>query len=390
MSRCAHPLFARLLLATCTLSTTLPVSCTVDYNLQTPAPNRPRALAVERPLDVLFVVDNSGSMQDEHEELLRSVFNEACPITDVGNVPEPYRNPDRQTFDDLAAVCGLSQLLAAMNGDFHLGVITTDVGLYDERYSPMQDADDTHTQTTMRGCLQGPGVITGDDDIAATFADAMVGVGTYGSPIERGLDAVEVFLDPESRRAPGCENDLDGFLRKDGRLVVVFVTDEDDCSHRDGASGFPNELENEPQGPGEFQEMFTSYSTRDCYERANDLATVQSYHDMLARLVLAGRTSDVLVSVIGGAVETDGRMEAAGCVATDDGSVSSVCSEAFGVGGSCVEWDNCCSADSADRYIKLARQMNANSLVGSICGTSFLDVVLPLFRQAELGGDVIF
>ena len=52
--------------------------------------------------------------------------------------------------------------------------------------------------------------------------------------------------------------------------------------------------------------------------------------------------------------------------------------------------DNCCTADSADRYIKLARQMNADSLVGSICGTSFLDVVLPLFRQSELGGEEVF
>jgi hypothetical protein len=373
------------------LSLALSSSCTVDHDLQGPAPNRPRALAVERPLDVLFVVDNSGSMQDEHAQLSRSVFNEACPIVDVSNVPEPYRNPDRQTFDDLAAVCGLSQLLAAMNGDFHLGVITTDVGMFDERLSSAQDSSGTHEQTTMRGCLQGPGVITGDDDIAKTFADAMVGVGTYGSPIERGMDAVEVFLDPDSRRAPGCENDLDGFLRKDGRLVVVFVTDEDDCSHRDGATGFPNELENEPQGPGDFLDLFTRYRTQDCYARVDELATVQSYHDMLARLVLAGRTSDVLVSVIGGAVDVAGSMEAAGCIATDDGSVSDECTEAFGTGnGGACAGANCCSADSADRYIKLARQMNADSLVGSICSTSFLDVVLPLFRQSELGGEEVF
>jgi hypothetical protein len=179
-------------------------------------------------------------------------------------------------------------------------------------------------------------------------------------------------------------------LRKEGRLVVVFVTDEDDCSHRDGASGFPNELEDEPQGAGEFHEMFTNYTPRECYDRANQLATVQSYHDMLARLVLSGRTSDVLVSVIGGAVDTDGRMEASGCIPKPDGGVSNECNEVGGIGVSCSDGENCCSADSADRYIKLARQMNQDSLVGSICGTSFLDVVLPLFRQSELGGEEIF
>jgi hypothetical protein len=117
---------------------------------------------------------------------------------------------------------------------------------------------------------------------------------------------------------------------------------------------------------------------------------VQSYHDMLARLVLSGRTSDVLVSVIGGAIETDGGMEASACIATGDGSVSSICAPVFGTGNRCTSEENCCTADSADRYIKLARQMNADSLVGSICSTSFLDVVLPLFRQSELGGEEVF
>ncbi len=80
-------------------------------------------------------------------------------------------------------------------------------------------------------------------------------------------------------------------------------------------------------------------------------------------------------------------MEAAACTATDDGSVTDACAAVFGTGDPCTPADNCCTADSADRYIKLARQINESSLVGSICATSFLDVVLPMFLHSELGGD---
>lgn len=366
--------------------------CTIDYALEGAPPNPRLPIVKAAPLDVLFVVDNSASMLDEQDTLMRSVWDPRCPLSDTSQVPLNLQDPSRETFEALREVCGLSQLMAMMNGDFHLGVITTDVGMCDERLSQAQDPDDLHEPTPMRGCLQGAGIISRDSDVEVDFRDALLGVGTYGSGIERGLDAMEVFLDPAARRGEGCEQDLDGFLRPDGRLLVVFVVDEDDCSHRGGENGFPDELVGEPETCGQFAELFTNIEIKpeNCIERSADLASIASYQATLRGLVDAGRTTDVLVSVVGGLVEGASGLEPAGCATTPEGSVSGGCFEAFGDGARCTPEENCCSADAANRYVQLAREINADSLLGSICADNFRDPLLPLFFRAELDGEDVF
>ena len=364
-------------------------ACTIDYQLDQPIERLP--LAVQRPLDILFVVDNSASMADEQATLLRSVFDPRCPITDVQAVPQRYNRPSREVFAELTEVCGIAQLMAAMGGNFHIGVITTDVGVCDERFSVGQDPDNLHEPTTMRGCLQGQGVITNSDDVEAAFQAAILGVGTYGSSIERGLDAMEVFLDPGSRRAPGCENDLDGFLRKDGRLMVVMVADEDDCSHRDGALGFPNELEGEPETCGEFIDLFArpETSASNCQNRQDQLVSVGAYSDALRGLVDTGRTTDVMVSVMGGLRDNGAGLEPGGCAPLPDGGVDGSCRATLGTAQTCDVEENCCSADGAFRYVEFARAVNADSLLGSICADNFRDPLLPLFFLDRLGGEEV-
>jgi hypothetical protein len=364
-------------------------ACTIDYQLDQPIERLP--LAVQRPLDILFVVDNSASMADEQATLLRSVFDPRCPITDVQAVPQRYNRPSREVFAELSEVCGIAQLLAAMGGDFHIGVITTDVGVCDERFSVGQDPNNLHEPTTMRGCLQGQGVITNSDDVEAAFQSAILGVGNYGSSIERGLDAMEVFLDPGSRRAPGCENDLDGFLRKDGRLMVVMVADEDDCSHRDGALGFPNELEGEPETCGEFIDLFArpETSASNCQNRQDQLVSVGAYSDALRGLVDTGRTTDVMVSVMGGLRDNGAGLEPGGCAPLPDGGVDGSCRATLGTAQTCDVEENCCSADGAFRYVEFARAVNADSLLGSICADNFRDPLLPLFFLDRLGGEEV-
>jgi hypothetical protein len=56
----------------------------------------------------------------------------------------------------------------------------------------------------------------------------------------------------------------------------------------------------------------------------------------------------------------------------------------------CAPDENCCSADAAHRYVQLARAVNEHSLMGSICAPDFSTPLLPLFFQAELGGDDVF
>src|SRR5687768_11509550 len=64
-------------------------------------------------IDVLFVVDNSNSMLEEHEELALSVYNPACPIADINNVDAVFRNPSSELLRQLQRNCGFAQILAA-------------------------------------------------------------------------------------------------------------------------------------------------------------------------------------------------------------------------------------------------------------------------------------
>ena len=121
------------------------------------------------PVDVLFVVDDSASMDEEQAQLVAS-------------------------FD------GFTGVLEQSYADFRLGVVTTD-----------PDAAATFT---------GPVLSPDTADLAGSFA-AAVAVGTDGSRDEQGLSRAL------SAANPAINPD---FLRDEARLAVVVFSDEDDHS----------------------------------------------------------------------------------------------------------------------------------------------------------------
>jgi hypothetical protein len=130
--------------------------------------------------DVLFVIDNSGSMSEEQGRLQ-------------------------------AAASRLLGPLAAGSVDLHLGVITTDM------VDPVES-----------GRLQEALGATYADGVTAPFApwfDAAVDQGTAGSFNEAGLEAAYAAL-----TAPLLTTDNAGFLRDPADLHVVFLSDEPDFS----------------------------------------------------------------------------------------------------------------------------------------------------------------
>ena len=70
--------------------------------------------------------------------------------------------------------------------------------------------------------IDGPG-----PDVAAAFTDTAT-LGTGGCSLEMPLYAVEHALSPSMQSAPGGANE--GFLRPDALLMLILITDEDDCS----------------------------------------------------------------------------------------------------------------------------------------------------------------
>ncbi|MCB9794873.1 MAG: VWA domain-containing protein [Alphaproteobacteria bacterium] len=129
-------------------------------------------------VDILFVIDDSNSMAEEQGRMARG-------------------------FEAFVAS------LEETNAEFHVGVTSTDMDL----------------ENPDRGALIGePAYLTPDDDYVTLF-NQRVTLGTEGSRSERGLAAaVEALTEPMASSANA------GFLRPDADLLVVVVSDEDDCS----------------------------------------------------------------------------------------------------------------------------------------------------------------
>lgn len=132
----------------------------------------------QQSADILFVVDNSGSMGDKQTKLANS-FN---------------------TF---------ITWLIGHTVSFHIGITTTDMDAGGEQ-----------------GAFVGnPKILKNETPNLVSAFDANVHVGTSGSATEKGLDgAVSALTYPLIAGANG------GFLRDNATLYVVFVSDEDDQS----------------------------------------------------------------------------------------------------------------------------------------------------------------
>ncbi len=134
-------------------------------------------------VDILFVVDNSESMEAEQERLARR-------------------------FDTFIEYMDEVETLM----DFHLGVITTDLSYDNEQ----------------RGRLLGtPAVLTRQTpDYVGKFKERVL-VGIDGWGMEKGLEASYVALSE-----PMVSDANDGFMRDGAMLVLIYVSDENDCSDR--------------------------------------------------------------------------------------------------------------------------------------------------------------
>lgn len=131
-----------------------------------------------RQMDILLVVDSSGSMVDEQDKLA-------------------------ENFQSFIAAFQTAVV------DYHIGVITTDVA-----------------NEAVAGILQGePSFITPDTPDAETAFANNVRVGDRGSGLEEGLEAARLAL-----TEPRVSTENAGFLRDSAGLSIVIFSDEDDLS----------------------------------------------------------------------------------------------------------------------------------------------------------------
>ncbi|MFO0725795.1 MAG: hypothetical protein U1E65_18570 [Myxococcota bacterium] len=179
-------------------------------------------------VDVLFIIDNSGSMASK-----------------------------QQSFK-----AGVPAFIQALSGhvDYHLGVVSTDMDGGNNQAERGGDVvasfsstwpfnianSDTTGCTTLdipHGCLRGPepslrviDARTMGPAHQVTALQRNLSLGTCGSGSERGLEAAAAAI---TEQGPGGCNA--GFLRANARLVLILLSDEDDDS-RVTAEAFADQL----------------------------------------------------------------------------------------------------------------------------------------------------
>jgi hypothetical protein len=190
-------------------------------------------------VDLLLLVDNSNSMTEEQESLAVALPNIVRALSS-GDV-------DLDGVEDFPPV-----------GSLQVGVITTDMGTGGHRLPTCEDpvfGDDgilkAEGNTAVAGCaatyppfarFEPEGDVTPEEFAASVACVSRAGTGGCGfeQPLEAVLKAITPARSPIEFWAPGGiptaghgDGANVGFVRPDSVLVLMVVTDENDCSAAD-------------------------------------------------------------------------------------------------------------------------------------------------------------
>lgn len=253
-----------------------------------PTPDAPPAVPPEG-VDILFVIDNSGSMNEEQQSL----------------------------------AVNLNRFITALGGtdgvlpDVHLGIVSADIGVGPNNGGTgcSVEGDDGDLLSNPACGLTERYIIDIDDgaggrirnytgDLSDTFACSAL-LGINGCGFEQPLASMRRALD-------GSNIGNTGFLRPEAMLAVVILTDEDDCSVSD--TTMYDASQNDPNGPLGALSSFRCFEfgvqcepddprtpgpRQNCVPRANSpyMPDVQEYVDFLRGLKPGGEV--VVVTIQG-------------------------------------------------------------------------------------------
>lgn len=307
-------------------------------------------------VDILFVVDNSGSMSEEQENL---IVNTALFVEELSLLENAYR----------IGVISTDALDEGREGNGPLGL---DAGRL--RFEPA-----SVSRLATAGCsiepsdasvpyLERPDPESPTHDaercrLVEDFRETVASLGTDGSGREAGLLAAELGLSTDSDAA---ERNL-GFLRDDADLALILLTDEDDCS---------------------FENYDGRWINKTCYDRRTEAIGIEHFVSFYGQ-----RKQDirkVRAALIGGGVWETGdsaSFVASGCHLTasgasaDCGCWSSALSDDFfcnmlgDFGHLCEDTEGCRSSETCA------------SVPGDICDVKRCDA-LPASRYHKFIGEL--
>jgi hypothetical protein len=206
--------------------------------------------SIEKDIDLLFVIDNSNSMEPE-QQLLREQF----PLL-IEGLRSPKLGGPGCTAQN-RATCAIPNV--------HIGVVSSDLGAgnYSLPSCEVAAGDGGKLQAKPRvGDCVAPddpyisyvngksNVSTGDsvEDVKKAFS-CIANLGTGGCGFEHQLEAARRALRGCGPPHYRCEVNP-GFIRKEAFLAIVWITDEDDCSARKPQLFDPSQQgPNDPLGP---------------------------------------------------------------------------------------------------------------------------------------------
>lgn len=405
----------------------------------------PKKIDIDRAADILFVIDNSGSMKEEQENLARNASSSCTLCTAqhcnaggfaalktwlVGHKEVPLEQwsehtvagkTARQIYDD----CGFIERLQLFENKFHIGVVSTDMGDCDNP----SGSGALRSSVPQRGCLQTSSqdpnltVLKWDTgQLADKFYNIVINVLTYGSAYEKGLQSAEHFLTPGHSVAASsmctlqrdCSGDLDNFLRQtelnaagdevDTKLVIIFLTDEEDCSH-DGSIEENNNTEmcySNPEllvGTDHYVSFFRSLKA---HPELVSMALIAGLYDTGSGMRPSGcrecRTQDDVTNfgcVIGEPIatcdEAHGNSIATCSNCTPSGEPLCACHPHIPISADCTQEHaatNCCQADSAKRYYQVATRMESFK-VDTLCSNSYKDTMIAIADLVNETGIVV-
>ena len=318
----------------------------------------PRPCRVPAPVDLLLVIDDSGSMREEQLNLADNLPRLVSELVDPPDADGDGR-PDWRAPRDL-----------------HLGVVTTGLDVFggDDGVLRAESAGESCRDDYPRFLEFARG-----DDVAAVSEDfaCLALAGLEGPGLEQPLEAALKALLPADApvevvgERPHGDRENAGFLRDDSLLSVVVLTDEDDCSTFD-----PVALAEGPFDPRELPP---------CLREGDPLYAIDRYEDAF-RSLRPDRPDLFSFSVIAGVPErivedpenpdferilSHPRMQ----YRIDPESRIGVVEACRGRGG---------SGFPARRLVQLAERFGDQSVVESICRTSYRGVVGAIVRDVGL------
>lgn len=204
-------------------------------------------LSINKDVDILFVIDNSGSMAEEQATLARN-FERLIAELEADDVDANYRIGVTTTDAGHVAYCGstgpekgklqLASCLGRM-GEFRFMEETGLIDRYEEACASICDHDSLET-TPSRIALEpelrsrpwiergAQGTNLPEGVTPASAFECFGPQGIAGCGFESTLESMRLALE----RASTSTEASYGFVRPGALLSIVLVTDEEDCSAR--------------------------------------------------------------------------------------------------------------------------------------------------------------